>query len=104
MLPVQFTVNLICIIVFALFTSTSAITGEIISGKAWQLNHIPHVRYFLEQESDYEGLTITYIRGLAPILHIKNDDGVEIETIDLSSYKTEGLVSILKCTLYIDIL
>ena len=86
--------KLLVVLLACIVTVSKAVTGEIISGRAWQLNYVPHVRYFLENEADYVGLSINYRRQMTPTLHLKNDQGVEIEQIVLTKYKTEELVCI----------
>lgn len=42
----------------------------------------------------YEALKITFVSGKVPTLHIK-EDGNTIEKIDLSSYSTDGIHTLL---------
>lgn len=43
----------------------------------------------------YENLKVTFIFGRNPDLHIKDDSGKVVETIDLSPFKTEDIHKLL---------
>ena len=77
----------------------SALTGEIKSCAGWKLNHLPQVKHFLKTSGHadaYDKLKITWIPGHTPTLILRDDAGVEIEKIDLSSHTTEQLHELMK--------
>ena len=44
----------------------------------------------------YNGLTITWIPGHVPTLFLKDDNGKEIDRVDLSGHSTEQLHELMK--------
>jgi hypothetical protein len=70
-----------------LLAVASALQGEIISCSSWKLNRLPEVRRFLKEPGHadaYDNLKVKFVHGKPPMLHIKGDDGVITESIDLS--------------------
>eukprot|EP01038_Epipyxis_sp_PR26KG_P007376 gene7376-10047_t len=68
--------------------SVISLQGEITSCSS------PQVKTFLQSPGNadsYESLKVTYIPGRAPELHVKNDEGDVLETIDLSEMTTQQI-------------
>ena len=96
--------NIFCIVCIAFVTIVNAIKGEIKSCSGWKLNGLPEVKRFIKttgHADSYQDLTINFIRGHAPVLIIQDDTGKEIEKIDLATYTTDQLVSILFICLFV---
>eukprot|EP01031_Cornospumella_fuschlensis_P035844 gene35844-43474_t len=84
----------ILLILLVSLNFASAIQGEIISCSRCKLNSLPEVRRFLKEPGHadaYQNLKVTFIFGRNPDLHIKDEQGNTIETIDLSPLKTEEI-------------
>ncbi len=62
------------------------------------MNRLPEVKEFLKggHLDEYEGLTMTWIKGHAPELTIMADDGEVLEVIKLAPYTTDGLHDLLE--------
>jgi hypothetical protein len=89
----------ILVVLFAALASiASAIRGEIISCPACRLNSLPELKRFLKEPGNvdsYDKLTVTWIRGRNPDLHIYDDEGALIEKIDLAPYSSTALHQLL---------
>ena len=72
---------------------SSSLKGEIRSCRGWKLNRLPEVKAFLKEGhvDEYEDVSITWIPGHTPELHILNDEGELTEKVVLKDYTTDGL-------------
>ena len=87
-------------ILIALLATASAIKGEIRSCSGWRLNGLPEVRRFIKDDPEnhanlYDDLKVNFISGHVPELFILDDEGNEIEKIDLAKYSTQELHDLL---------
>jgi hypothetical protein len=89
---------LLVVLFAALAVIGSAIRGEIISCPACRLNSLPELKRFLKEPGNadsYDKLSVTWIRGRNPDLHIYDDAGALVEKIDLAPYSAAALHELL---------
>ena len=81
-----------------IFQTVSSLKGEIRSCRGWKLNRLPEVKAFLKEGhvDEYQDVSVTWIPGHTPELHILNDEGELTEKVVLKDYTTDGLHSLME--------
>lgn len=63
----------------------------------WMVKDYPHISEFISKKaSAFKNLNIKYQGGARPTLHLKSTTGGTLETLSVSSWKTENLEEFLK--------